>query len=114
MEKQRKELENLLKAEESEIFQVKLKDIKNFLTHLRYGNIQSIKYKQMIVNVLVYEVYLYNDHLIIIYTIQNEDGERVISKIPSISKLENLFKNKSSSFLGKNAEPIRVFVELFE
>ena len=106
MEKQRKELENLLKAEESEIFQVKLKDIKNFLTHLRYGNIQSIKYKQMIVNVLVYEVYLYNDQLIIIYTIQNEDGERVISKIPSISKLENLFKNKSSSFLGKNAEPI--------
>lgn len=105
MEQQRKELEYQIKEEESEIFQVSEKDIRAFLKGLRNGDNQSIKYKQMIIDVLVYKVYLYDNHLTTIYTIQNENGERVTKDIPTINELEKEFQKEESSFLGNHAEP---------
>jgi hypothetical protein len=105
MEQQRKELEYQVREEESEIFQVSEQDIRIFLKGLRNGDIQSIKYKQMIITVLVYKVYLYDNHITTIYTIQNKNGESVTSQIPTIAEVEKSFKNENCSFLGNNAEP---------
>ena len=105
MEQQRVELQNMLKEEENEIFYVSVKDIKTFLKGLKEGDNNSIRYKQMIINVLVYKVYLYDTHITVVYTIQNENGERVTKDIPTMSEIEKSFKNQESSFLGKNDEP---------
>ena len=59
----------------------------------------------MLINVLIYKVYLYDNHITIIYTIQNENGERVTKDIPAINEMEKSFQNQKSSFLGDNAEP---------
>ena len=106
MEKQKKELENLVKIEESETFQVSEKDIIDFLQSLRYGNIESLRYKQMIINVLVYKVYLYDTHITSIYTIKNKSGEYITSQIPTINEMEKAFQNVDCSFLDYNAEPL--------
>ena len=105
MEQQRRELEFQIKEEESNIFQISEKDIKNFLTGLRNGDNNSKKYRQMIIDVLVYRVYLYDTHITIVYTIQNDNGERVTKDIPFIADIENAFKNQESSFLVNHAEP---------
>lgn len=105
MEKQKQELELQIKDEESNIFQIEEKEIRAFFKAIRRGDIQNIRYKKMIINVLVDKVYLYDDHITTIYTIQNENGERVKSHIPTIEELELSFKNKESSFLGDYAEP---------
>ena len=64
----------------------------------------------MIIDVLVYKVYLYDNHLTTIYTIQNKNGERVTKDIPLIEEIENIFKNQESSFLDDYAEPFNRLV----
>lgn len=105
IEQQRKNIERQIREEESEIFQISEKDIILFLKGLRNRDIQDIKYKKMLINVLIYKVYLYDNHITIIYTIQNENGERVTKDIPAINEMEKSFQNQKSSFLGDNAEP---------
>ena len=105
IEQQRKNIERQIREEESEIFQISEKDIILFLKGLRNGDIQDIKYKKMLINVLIYKVYLYDNHITIIYTIQNENGERVTKDIPAINEMEKSFQNQKSSFLGDTAEP---------
>ncbi len=105
IEKQKQELQNQIIIEKSNIFKITEQEIIDFLRGLRSGDNNSIRYKQMIVNVLVYKVYLYDDHFTIIYTIQNENGERVTKDIPLIEDMENTFKSQESSFLRNNDEP---------
>ena len=105
MENQKRELETLIKDEESNIFQIEEKEIRAFFKSLRRGDIQDIRYKKMITNVLVDRVYVYDDHITTTYTIQDENGERVKAHLPAIEELENSFKNEKSSFLDDYAEP---------
>lgn len=105
MENQKRELETLIKDEESNIFQIEEKEIRAFFKSLRRGDIKDIRYKKMITNVLVDKVYVYDDHITTTYTIQDENGERVKAHLPAIEELENLFKNEKSSFLDDYAEP---------
>lgn len=107
MEKQRKELEKLIKIEKNEIFQVTENEIIEFLESLRYGDIESLRYRQMIVNVLVHKVYLYDTHFTTVYTIQNENGEYITSDVPTINEIESYFENQESSFIDYNAEPVK-------
>lgn len=111
MEKQRKEFEKLIKIEKSEIFQVTENEIIDFLQSLRYGDIESLRYRQMIVNVLVHKVYLYDTHFTTVYTIQNENGEYITSDVPTINEIESYFENQESSFLDYNAEPIKYLLD---
>lgn len=104
MENQKCNIENQIAVEKSSSYNVTLDDIKFFLRNLRKGKNNDIRYRQMIINVLVYKVYLYDGNLTIVF---NTQDRQYISKIPTINELE-------SSFLGKGALPIRVFVELFE
>ena len=48
---------------------------------------------------------MYDTHITIVYTIQNDNGERVTKDIPFIADIENAFKNQESSFLVNHAEP---------
>ena len=105
MEQQRKELEFQIKEEESNIYQISEKDVITFLKGLKNGENNSIRYKQMIINILIYRVYLYDTHITIVYSIQNDRGERITKDIPTINEMKKSFENQNSSFLDYNDEP---------
>ena len=105
MEQQRKELEFQIKEEESNIYQISEKDVITFLKGLKNGENNSIRYKQMIINILIYRVYLYDTHITIVYSIQNDRGERITKDIPTTNEMKKSFENQNSSFLDYNDEP---------
>lgn len=60
-------------------------EIKFFLKEMRSVKIDAIEYCKMLVNVLIYKVYLYDDNLTIIFNTQNKPYKE---KIPLIEELE--------------------------
>ena len=82
---------------------LELSEIKFFLSNLRNGSIDDIKYQKTLVSVLVNKIYLYDDKMTIVYNTQNTPVE-ISSDL--ISKAE-------SSFLTENAPPKREFQALF-
>lgn len=105
MEQQKVHLKNEIKEEEENMFIVTEKEIKYFLKSLQNGNIYDEKYRQRLINVLIYKIYLYDNNLTIIY---NANGKAVEKKIPNISELEESFQAQKSDFcsnMGNNAQP---------
>lgn len=76
---------------------LELSEIKFFLSNLRNGSIDDIKYQKTLVSVLVNKIYLYDDKMTIVYNTQNTPVE-ISSDL--ISKAE-------SSFLTENAPPFK-------
>ncbi len=104
IEEERLEIESQLRIEENNQINITVPQLKAFLQFMKEGNINDIKYRQMLINMLVYRVYVYDDNITIIFTLENKE---VTARVPDITKIE-------SSYLGKSPQPIRVFVELLE
>lgn len=105
MEQQKIELQNQIEEEESSMFLVSEKEIKYFLKSLQNGNKNDLKYRQMIINVLIYKVYIYDDNITIIY---NANGKPVETRIPNIKELESSIQAQKShhcSNMGNDAQP---------
>lgn len=98
MEQEHTRILNEIAYEESQCVNITVSQVKFFLTQLRKGNVNDIKYKKLLINVLVYQVYLYDDEITIIFNTQNKP---ISKNIPRIDVLE-------SSFLGKDALPFRI------
>lgn len=75
----------------------------------------------MLINVLVYRIYLYEDNITIIF---NTQDRTFTNKIPSIENIEGVFiqkcdeiniinENLDSSHLGKNVLPKIIYFNLF-
>lgn len=95
MEEEHNEIENQIKLEEGNIVKLTVPQIKFFLKAIRQGNINDMKYRQTIINVLVYKVYIYDDNVTIVFTTQDRCyGD----KVPKLSELE-------SSLLGNQFPP---------
>ena len=103
LEEERREIETQIAIEKSAVVQVTVPKIKFFLKNLTKGNIEDIKYRQMLVNMLVYRVYIYDDSLTIMFTTQDTYYKK--EDMP-ISELE-------SSFMG-NQPPPKLFNKLNE
>lgn len=84
--------------EESQHVKLTIGQVKYFLTQLRHGNINDTKYRKLLVNTLIYKVYLYDTGIAIYFNTQDKPIEK---KIPRMELIE-------SSLLGKDALPIRV------
>ena len=116
MEEQKLKVQTQISLEESSIFKVEKKDIKTFLKSLRNGDYNTTKYRKMIINILINKVYWYDKNLIIIFNIQNKNGDLVRAKIPTINEIENSFtlnsncplKTDESSFKGSMAGVLRL------
>ena len=104
LEEQNKEIQNQIRIEENSIVKVTAPQIKFFLKELRKLNIDDLKYRQILINMLVYKVYLYDDNISIVFTTQDKYYEE---KIPILSELE-------SSFMGNQPPPITFLFELIE
>lgn len=76
---------------------IEYSEIKFFLTNIRNGNIEDLKYQKALIAVLINKIYLYDDKMTIIFNTQNTPVE-ISSDL--ISKAE-------SSFLTENAPPFR-------
>lgn len=105
IEEQKTQLQNQIKEEENNIFIVSEKEIKYFLKNLQNGNKNDLKYRQMLINVLIYKVYIYDDNITIIY---NSNGKPIETKIPKQKELEKMFqvqKNEECSNKEKISQP---------
>ena len=65
---------------------------------MKKGNINDQKYRQMLINVLIYKIYLYDDSITILFNTQNKPVEK---NIPRIEVLERLL-------LGTDALPVEI------
>ncbi len=100
MEEERKEIEKELILENVNKVDITVPEIKFFLKEMRKGKIDDIEYCKMLVNVLIYKVYLYDNNLIIIFNTQNKPYKE---KIPLIEELEE--KLGASSYKVRSAQP---------
>ena len=98
LEEEHEQIENQIKLEERNIVKVTVSQIKCFLKSFRKGNIEDIKYRQILINMLVYRVYLYDNNITIVFTTQDRYYEE---RVPTLSSLE-------SSFLGTQLPPIKL------
>ena len=100
MDEERKEIEKELTLENMQKVDITVPEIKFFLKEMQKGKIDDIEYCKMLVNVLIYKVYLYDDSLTIIFNTQNKACKE---KIPLIEELE--VKLGASSYKVRSAQP---------
>ena len=74
---------------------IEYSEIKFFLTNIRNGNIDDLKYQKALIATLINKIYLYDDKMTIVFNTQNTPVE-ISSDL--ISKAE-------SSFLTENSPP---------
>ncbi len=95
MDVERQRITNEIVIEESQHIKLTINEVKFFLVQLRKGNINDIKYRKLLINTLIYQIFLYDDSITIVFNTQNKPYEK---KIPRPEVLE-------SSLLGKDALP---------
>ena len=74
-------------------------DIIFFLQGLQNGNINDIRYKKMLINVLIDKIYLYDDNVTIIFN-TNKTSKTTKIDLKEIKEIE-------CSFLEQQGEPIK-------
>lgn len=95
VELERIKIENQIREEENSHIKITVSQIKTFLKLVKKGSATDIKYRQMLINVLIYRIYVYDDSITIMFNIQNKN---YVAKLPDINELE-------CSFNGNNAQP---------
>lgn len=107
MEKQKIEIENEIRIEKESIFDVTLQEIRYFLYHIKKVSENDIRYRQILIDVLIYKVYLYDDDsLTIVYNIKNKNGEMMKIQVPTMEELEKAFKMGDCSYLVQSSQPV--------
>ena len=96
---------NIIKNEilicNSQYLDITVEEIVFFLRKMREGDINNIRYKKMLINVLINKVYLYDDNITIIFNVKEQQNRTI--QIPNIEEIE-------SSFLGNSGQPTRKFL----
>lgn len=95
-DKEIKELKNSILIESSKGIKLTENKIKFFLSEIRSGDLNDIKYRKTLISVLINKIYLYDDNLTIILNIENKADSTI--KLPSIDEIE-------SSFLVNSGQP---------
>ena len=93
MEEENKLIQNEIAIEESNLVEITFSQVKFFLTQMRKGNVDDIKYRKLLIDVLINKVYLYDDRIIGIFNVENKQFDININDI-------------ESSLNGKDALPL--------
>lgn len=102
IEKLQKECEKIktnITIEKSKNVYVTKEDIMFFLQGLQNGNINDIRYKKMLINVLIDKIYLYDDNVTIIFN-TNKTSKTTKIDLKEIKEIE-------CSFLEQQGEPVK-------
>lgn len=97
VEKEKVEIQKQIIEEEGNYVKVTTSQIKAFLKMVKKGSSKDIKYRQMLINVLIYRIYIYDGSITIMFNIQDKKYK---GKLPNINELE-------CSYLGNNAQPTK-------
>lgn len=93
-----KELENQLLIEEANNMPITAVQIRFYLTELKKGNVNDIKYRRLLIDTFIHKIYLYDDYMIITYTTQEDKNVKMPDNKVLLSTLE-----------GAIAPPILIF-----
>ena len=97
LEQEHQELEKLIEQEEAPYPSLSESAIKFFLTSLKKGNINDMKYRKTLVKIFVNKIFLYDDRITITY---NSGDEPVTISDQLLSELEE--RDEKDKFLFKN------------
>lgn len=86
-------IENQIQIEKAQKVDLDEMQVKFFLKHIRSGDISDIKYRKMLVNVLINKIYLYDDNITIFFNTQDKEYS---SKVPTIEEAEVRIKDKTA------------------
>lgn len=110
LEKEHEELEKQI-AEESAIFPTLTEPkIKFFLTSLKNGNINDIKYRKTLISIFVNRIYLYDDRITITY---NSGDEAVTINDLLLSEIEENDMEIKNMVLAGDGPPIRYWTNTY-
>lgn len=93
IEQEHTDIENQIQIEESKKINLDEKQVKFFLKEIRSGDINDIKYRKMLVSVLINKIYLYDDNITIFFNTQDKEYS---SKVPTIEEAEVRIKDSSA------------------
>lgn len=93
VEEEHTRLENQIQIEEAQRINLDESKVKFFLKSIRSGDINNLKYRKMLVNVLINKIYLYDDKVIIFFNTQDKEYS---IKVPTIEEAEVRIKDKTA------------------
>ena len=102
LEEEHKEIQKQIDKEERLFLSLSEADIIFFLTSLKKGNINDIKYRKLLVNVFVNKIFLYDDRITITF---NSGDEPVTLTDKLLSELEENGKSAEGLFFEKSVPP---------
>lgn len=94
IDKKYHEMQQELSIEKLNTVNVTVSQVKFFLTKLRDGDVNDIKYKEMLINVFIDKIYLYDNKLTILFNINENIREK---EVPVIEEIESSFEKKNGS-----------------
>lgn len=97
MDEEQKVVQRQLWEEKSNSIQLSELQIKFFLSELKKGSINDLKYRKMLIDVLIDKIYVYDDDIIISFNVQDKNNKKTISRIEEIS----------GSFFGVSGAPLK-------
>ena len=110
LEEEHKEIQKQIDKEERLFLSLSESDIIFFLTSLKKGNINDIKYRKLLVNVFVNKIFLYDDRITITF---NSGDEPVTLTDKLLSELEENGKSAEGLFFEKSAPPNKYWMNTY-
>ena len=83
-----KELQSQLIFEEANNMPINASQIRFYLTELKKGNINSKKYRRLLIDTFIYKIYLYDEKMVITYTTQDSSNIKLPDRNVILSSLE--------------------------
>jgi len=99
------ELEKQIEYENSQRIDVTAPEIEFFLTEMRNGDINDIRYRKLLVNTLINKIYLYDDNMTFIFNIRKEQKN---IKLPTIEEIESSFLDKDGQLHQRGLEELKL------
>lgn len=99
------DIESQIQVESSKKINVDETQVIYFLTKMRSGDINDIKYRKMLITVLINKIYLYDDYAIIFFNTQDKEYK---VKIPTIDEAE-VRTNDTSAHQKSNTKTVLLF-----
>ena len=103
LDEQISNLKNELIVEEGKCINITKTQVKFFLYQIKNGNIADDYYKKLIINTLIDKVFLYDDSILIVFSVSDAPYN---GKLPDINTLE-------CSLMGEDALPYDIQANLF-
>ena len=93
VDEERTSIETEIQIENAKKLDLDEMQVKFFLKQIRSGNVNSLKYRKLLVNVLINKIYLYDDNVTIFFNTQDKEYS---SKVPTIEEAEVRIKDKTA------------------